>query len=138
MESRAPECISCGSTNTEFAETVWESGPKDPESNLAPPVPRHAVTNLGRFYRWGIFWLVITLVVTLILRNHAPARVESVLEVTILGVLLGIYQVIRLLTGRPKPTEDQEAALAEWHAAHAEWEQLRVCQDCGTTFAPPN
>lgn len=136
MESRAPECPSCGSDRAELVETVWESGPKDPESSLAPPVPRKAATNLGRFYRWGIFWLMVTLVVTLILRNHAAHRVESVLEVTLLGICLGIYQVIRLFTSRPRPTEDQEAALTEWHAAHAEWERMRVCQDCGTTFTP--
>jgi hypothetical protein len=117
---------------------VWESGPKDRDSNVAPPVPRAAATNLGRFYGWGIFWLVVTVVVTLLLRNHAAARVESVLEVTILAVMAGIYQIIRLLTGVPKPTADQEAALAEWHVAHAEWERTRLCLQCGTTFVPPN
>lgn len=136
MKSRAPACPSCGRTNVEFAETVWELGDKDRTSNAAPPVPRTATTNLGRFYAWGIFWLTVSVAATLVLRNHAAARVESVFEVTLLAVLLGIYQVIRLLTGRPKPTADQETALAEWHVAYAEWERTRICLDCGTTFIP--
>jgi hypothetical protein len=120
-----------------LVETVWESEPKHPDSNVAPPAPRAAATNLGRFYAWGVFWLVVTVAVTLFLRNHAAARVESVFEVTLLGVMAGIYQIIRLLTGRPKPTDDQEAALAEWHVAYAEWERTRLCLQCGATFVPP-
>jgi hypothetical protein len=138
MESRAQVCPTCGSADLEFVEPVWESSDKDHNSNVAPPVPRDAATNLGRFYRWGIFWLVITAVATLILRNHGAARVEQVFNVTVLGVMAGIYQVFRLLTGRPKPTADQEAALAEWHVAHAQWEQTRVCLRCGTLLPPPN
>jgi hypothetical protein len=137
MESRAPECPSCGSAHTEFVETVWETGDKDRSSPIAPPVPRDAATNLPRFYGWGIFWLVVTVVVTLILRNHGAARVESVFNVTVLGVMAGIYQVVRLLTVSPRPTGDQEAALAEWNAAHAEWERTRVCLTCGKTFLRP-
>ena len=136
MRPRAPECPSCGSGDTEFAETVWETGPKDRDSNVAPPVPRDATTNFGRFYAWGVVWLIITVLITLFLRHHAAYRVESVLEVTILGVMAGIYQIHRLLTGHPRPTEDQEAAMAEWHLAHAEWERLRVCRNCGKTFTP--
>jgi len=117
---------------------VWESGPKDRDSDVAPPVPRAAATNLGRFYAWGLFWLVVTVVATLALRNHGAARVEQVFNVTLLGVMAGIYQIIRLLTGRPKPTADQEAALAEWHVAYAVWERTRLCLQCGTTFVPPN
>lgn len=137
MEPRTPVCPACGSGDTDFVETVWETGEKNRDSNVAPPVPRAAATNLSRFYGWGIFWLIITVVVTLFLRNHAAARVESVFEVTVLAVLLGAYQVIRLLTGRPKPTADQDAALAEWHVAYAEWERTRVCLACGTLLAPP-
>jgi len=138
MAPHQPVCPACGSGATDFAETVWESGPKDRDSSVAPPVPRSAATNLGRFYGFGILWLMITVVATLFLRNHAAARVESVFEVTLLAVLLGAYQIIRLLTGRPKPTADQEAALAEWHVAHAEWERTRVCRQCGTLLPPPN
>ncbi len=138
MQSSEPACPACGSVHSELAESVWESGPKDRDSNVAPPVPRAAATNLGRFYGWGVFWLVVTVVVTLFLRNHAAARVESVFEVTLLAVCAGIYQIVRLLTGIPKPTADQDAALAEWHVAHAEWERTRLCLQCGTTFVPPN
>jgi len=136
MQSRAPECPSCGSRDTEFAETVWESGPKDRPSDVAPPVPRNAATNFGRFYGWGIFWLIVTVVVTLFLRHHAAARVESVFEVTVLAFMAGILQIYRLLAGHPQPTPDQEAALAEWQLAHAEWERKRVCLQCRTVFEP--
>ena len=138
MESRTPACPSCGSGKVEFAETVWELSDKDRSSNVAPPVPRRAVTNFPRFYGWGIFWLVVTVVVTLFLRNHAAARVESVFEVTVLAILAGFYQLHRLVTRAPKPTADQEAAMAEWHVAHARWEQTRVCLSCGKTFPPPD
>jgi hypothetical protein len=52
--------------------------------------------------------------------------------------MAGIYQIVRLFTGVPKPTADQVAALAEWHVAHEEWERTRLCLQCGTTFVPPN
>jgi len=124
--------------DVQFAETVWETGSKDRSSPAAPPVPRAAATALGRFYAFGCVWLLITIFVTLFLRNHAAARVESVFNVTVLGVMAGIYQIVRLVRGNPQPTDDQIAALAEWHIAYAEWERTRICLQCKTTFLPPN
>jgi hypothetical protein len=138
MEYRAPECPACGSVNVQFTETAWETGPKDRTSPAAPPVPRAAATTLGRFYAFGGVWLLITIFVTLFLRNFGAARVESVFNVTVLGVMAGIYQIVRLVRGSPKPTDDQIAALAEWQVAYAEWERTRICLDCGTTFVSPS
>jgi hypothetical protein len=137
MESHMSTCPACGSGDTEFAETVWESGEKDRSRNVAPPVPGPAKTNLARFYGFGILWLAVTVVVTLFLRHHASYRVESVLEVTILAVFAGVFQVHRLVTRRPEPTADQEAALAEWFVAYAEWERTKICRQCGKLFTPP-
>lgn len=138
MDSRSHACPTCGSDDAESVEAMWDAGPKNRDSPIAPPVPRDAETNLGRFYGWGVFWLTVTVVVIFVLRNVTSARVESVLEVTLLVGFLGVLQIVRLLTRRPQPTEDQEAAMAEWHAAHAEWERKRVCRSCGTVFAPPS
>ena len=124
--------------DVQFTETVWESGTKDRSSPAAPPVPRAAATTLGRFYAFGCVWLLITVFVTLFLRNYGAARVESVFNVTVLGVMAGIYQIVRLVRGSPQQTDDQVAALAEWQIAYAEWERTRLCLQCGTTFVPPN
>ena len=133
MESVAAACPACRSSETQRAEVVWESGQVE---SAAPPVPRRAATNTGRFYGFGFLGLVAWTLAAIYVCTFVAARAESVVLVAVVAVVGGLMQVVRLFTGSPKPTADQISALEEWKTAHREWQRTCLCLRCGMSFVP--
>jgi hypothetical protein len=140
MEASGIACPMCGSPDTQPVEEVWESRHADPvmsdlAQRFAPPTPRAAATNTGRFYAFGCLGLMLWTLGSVYALSLVGGRASSVFFLACVAVAGAVIQVSRLFTGSPKPTTDQVAALDDWKIAHAEWQRQRVCLDCRETFA---
>lgn len=131
MESLEPACPACGNADTQLCEIAWDTQRLE---QAAPPVPRKAETNAGRFYAFNAIGLIGWVLMGLYVGTLIDQRPEAVVS-TALVAGTGLFLHITWLLGHgPKPTADQVAALEDWHAAHAEWERTWFCAACGTTF----
>jgi len=133
MERVEPACPHCGSGDTQLAEIAWAHRRLDA---AAPPVPRRAVTNAGRFYAFNAIALICWALVGVYVGTLIKSRSEAVIE-TALVAGIGLFLHLTWLLGHgPRPTPDQIEAWDEWYLAHAEWQRTWVCLKCETTFVP--
>lgn len=141
MESSGSACPRCGSAATQPVESVWESRHDDPDSaelaqRAAPPVPRSAATNAGRFYLFGLLGLIGWVLAMDYVSSLVAARAAAVFFVSCVAAAGLVLLIIRIFTGTPRPNADQVAALDEWKSAHREWQRQRICVQCGEIFLP--
>ena len=133
MERVEPACPACASTDTQLAEIAWAAR-KLPAA--APPVPRRADTNAGRFYAFHgvalVAWAVIGIYVGTLIKSRSEAVIETAL---VAGIVLFLH-LSWLLGHGPRPTPDQVAAWDEWYLAQAEWQRKWICLRCREMFLP--
>ena len=131
MERAKPACPSCASVDTLPAEFAWASRKLDA---AAPPTPRRAVTNAGRFYALNGMGLIAWAVMGAYVGTLIKSRSEAVIE-TALVAGIGLFLHLSWLLGHgPRPTPDQIEAWDEWQVEQVRWQQTWVCLTCETTF----
>ena len=139
MEATGSACPTCGSTETQPVEVVWEARHVDPAMSdiaqrVAPPTPRAATTNAVPFYAFGCLGLALWTVASVYALSLVGGRAASMFFLACVAVAGGVIQISRLFTSSPTPTADQVAALGDWKVAHAEWQRKRICLRCHETF----
>ena len=133
MERIEPACPHCGSGDTQLAEIAWAHRRLEA---AAPPVPRRADTNAGRFYAFHgialICWALIGLYVGTLIKSRSEAVIETAL---VAGIALFLH-LTWLLGHGPRPTADQIEAWDEWQLDHAQWQHKWICLHCREMFIP--
>ena len=133
MERVEPACPHCGSVDTQLAEIAWASR-KLPAA--APPVPRRAETNAGRFYAFHSIGLTMWALIGVYVGTLIKSRSEAVIETALVAGIALFLHLSWLLGHSPRPTPDQIEAWDEWYLAQAEWQRSWLCLTCGKTFMP--
>lgn len=133
MERIEPPCPACASPDTQLAEIAWASRRLDA---AAPPVPRAAETNAGRFYAFHGIALMVWALIGIYVGTLIKFRREAVVETALLAAIALFLHISWLLGHGPKPTPDQVEAWDEWQLANAEWERTWICLTCKHTFLP--
>ena len=133
MERVEPACPRCGNDDTQLAELVWAHRKLDA---AAPPVPRRAETNAGRFYAFHGIALIVWVLIGVYVGTLIKSRSEAVIETALVAGIALFLHLSWLFGHGPRPTPDQIEAWDEWYLAHAEWQRTWLCLRCEATFVP--